>query len=255
MSNKPNQELVETPGAQAPMIAGPELSPLQIIQTAVAQGMGPGEIEQLVALQERMERTAAHKAFVAAMAAFKSNPPRILKDSMVSFGTTKYSHADLSTASDIIGAALLEHGLTHTWKTDPLDNGMTRVTCTITHIDGHSESSSMQSAPDAGGGKNAVQAQGSAVTYLMRYTLMAAVGIVAQGIDNDGRAAQQKIVFITTEQAQEIEGLIETHSLDRGKFLAWAGVEKIAEIHAPAYKNVMNTIQRSIAAASKGGDA
>ena len=74
------QELIEATEPQAPMIAGPELSPLQIIQTAVAQGMGPGEIEQLVALQERMERTAAHKDFIAAMAAFKRNPPAVLTD-------------------------------------------------------------------------------------------------------------------------------------------------------------------------------
>jgi len=236
-----------------PTVAAPELSPLQIIQTAVAQGMGPGEIEQLVALQERMEKTAAHKAFVAAMAAFKRNPPQVLKDVDVSFGNTKYKHADLAKVSDVVGHALLDHGLTHTWKTDPLDNGMTKVTCTITHIDGHSESSSMQCAPDQSGGKNAIQAQGSGVTYLMRYTLMAAVGIVAQGADNDGRGATPEAAeFITPEQAKDIEAKIEAHELDRVKFLAWAKVGKISEIQASNLDHVNKAIQKTIDNLSKG---
>ena len=48
----------------------------------------------------------------------------------------------------------------------------------------------MQSLPDTSGSKNSIQAISSAVTYLQRYTLLAATGLSTSelgNLDNDGR--------------------------------------------------------------------
>ena len=60
------------------------------------------------------------------------------------------------------------------------------VTCTLRHVAGHSEAVSMGSAPDSGPGRNAIQARGSAKTYLERYTATAILGMAPQDADDDG---------------------------------------------------------------------
>ena len=47
----------------------------------------------------------------------------------------------------------------------------------------------MAAGPDGSGGKNAIQAIGSTVSYLERYTLLAATGLATEDQDDDGRGA------------------------------------------------------------------
>ena len=64
-------------------------------------------------------------------------------------------------------------GRTARFRTAQQD-GLVRVTCVMSHRDGYSEETSLQSGVDASGNKNSIQAIGSAITYLQRYTLKAA---------------------------------------------------------------------------------
>jgi hypothetical protein len=53
---------------------------------------------------------------------------------------------------------------------------------------GHSEEGAvLEGAPDTSGSKNSIQAVGSTVSYLERYTLLAATGLAAKDQDDDGR--------------------------------------------------------------------
>ena len=146
------------------------------------------KMEALLAVKERWEREEARKAFVAALAAFKANPPLVLKSKKVEFKETKYKHATLSDASSIIGASLSQHGISHRWNVNQKE-GKIAVTCILTHVLGHSESVTMECAPDQSGSKNAIQSIGSATTYLQRYTLFAASGVASTEADDDGKAS------------------------------------------------------------------
>ena len=64
-----------------------------------------------------------------------------------------------------------------------------RVTCILTHVKGHRERTSLQAGLDQSGAKNNIQALGSTVTYLQRYSLLAAVGLATREQDNDGGGA------------------------------------------------------------------
>jgi len=241
-----NNEIIEQ-GEKLPATDQYNVDPMQIIATAVQQGMGPGEIAQLVELQKSMKADAAKEAFVRAMAEFKRNPPQIVKDVQVSFSGTHYKHADLARASDAISAALLEHGLMHNWETETLENGKCRVTCIITHVDGHSERASMEAAPDTSGAKNSIQAQGSTVSYLQRYTLLSVVGIVAAGVDNDGAGyAPKQAEKISPEDVKVIDDLIELHDIDKGKFLGWAKVERLSDITVDKLESINKGLAESI---------
>lgn len=184
------------PDPVAPPPAGP-VTPMHMLQVAVAQGADLGKLEQLMALQERWEKNEARKAFVAAMAAFKANPPVIVKNKRVHYvsqkGSVDYVHATHDEVTNKIAAALSPHGLSHRWHVEQVENGQIRVTCIVEHALGHSESVSLTSGRDDSGSKNSIQAVGSAVTYLQRYTLLAVTGLStseAAAEDDDGRGAE-----------------------------------------------------------------
>ena len=218
-------------------------SPLIAAAALVQQADGKIDVDKLEALLEvqmQWEANEAKKAFVVAMSAFKENPPEILKDKTVNYstskGTTSYKHATLHNVTSKINTELSKHGLTASWVTSQ-DNGSVKVSCKITHIQGHSEECCLSAPPDATGSKNVIQAIGSTVTYLQRYTLLALTGLATCGQDDDGKGAdpdkqskkkptkkeeQQKIVdqaFFDFECEQK-EALLEGFVYSKEKFEA-----------------------------------
>ena len=133
------------------------------------------KLDRLLDVKERWEAEEARKAYVAALAAFKQNPPKLVKDQKVDFtsgkGRTKYNYASLGDVASQVAAGLAEHGLSHGWAIKQHD-GVVTVTCTLTHSWGHGESVSISAPRDDTGNKNSIQQIGSVITYLERYTLM-----------------------------------------------------------------------------------
>ena len=174
------------------------VTPDQMLKIAVERGADVTQLEKLMDLHERWENREAEKAFVQAMNAFRADPPRLTKNHRVDYttnkGRTQYDHATLDHVCEVIGCALANVGISYRWQTTQVESGAVQVTCILTHRDGHSEKTALQAMPDQSGGKNAIQAVGSVVTYLERYTLLAATGMAAEDQDDDGRiggAAQQ----------------------------------------------------------------
>lgn len=167
-------------------------TPSDLLAMAVSRGADMEQLRQLMDLQERYEANIARKAYVAAMAAFKSEPMEILKRKLVTFQTrdgetTSYHHAELSDVTDTVVPAMGKHGLSHRWGIAQKGSEIT-VTCEITHELGHFESVAMTAMPDASGKKNAIQQVASTVSYLQRYTLLALTGMATKGMDDDGRS-------------------------------------------------------------------
>ena len=178
--------------------------PMAMMMQAMAQGADVDQIEKMMALQERWDANQAKKAYVKAMAAFKANPPKIIKDKLVSYKATKYSHASLGNVTQSISEGLGAHGLSAAWETIQLDKGMIKVVCIITHEIGHSESTSLSAMPDVSGSKNSIQAIGSTVSYLQRYTILAITGLATQDQDNDGRASQATAKLVDEKQISQL---------------------------------------------------
>lgn len=167
------------------------LTPMEMLNQAVSNNAGVETLEKLMGLQERWEANEARKAFDAAMSSLRGELPEIVKRSEVDFtsqkGRTNYKYEDLSSVTAALSPVMARHGLSFRWRTNQ-ENGGVAVTCIISHRDGHYEETSLHASPDNSGNKNAIQALGSAVTYLQRYTLKAAVGVAASA-DDDGQGA------------------------------------------------------------------
>lgn len=167
-------------------------TPAEFVQLAISQKADLATIERAMDLYERWERREARMAYVEAMVDFKKNPPSILKNKHVCFerkdgGFTQYDYATLDHLCEEVIACLAKVGLSHHWKVEQLDPWI-KVTCVITHESGHYEETMLQGIADASGGKNAIQAIGSTVSYLQRYTLFCATGL-ASGLDDDDGAS------------------------------------------------------------------
>lgn len=167
-----------------------EVTPVTILQMAVERGADIDQLGTLLELQVRWEQNEAKKAFTAAMAKFKENPPEIIKDKLVGYenrdGTfTGYKHATLAAVCEGAISGLAAVGISHKWDVRQ-DGGAIAVTCVLTHRMGHSESVQISAAADTSGKKNAIQAVASSITYLQRYTLLSATGLATQDQDNDG---------------------------------------------------------------------
>ncbi|URI08783.1 ERF family protein [Aquincola tertiaricarbonis] len=164
-----------------------------LVQAAVARGASMDELTKLMELRAKLRAEAAEEAFVGAMASFKAEPLVIVKRKSVGYETKDgdwvgYQHAELSDVTAVVCPAMGKHGLSHRWDVQQAGDVIT-VTCIVTHRSGHSITVSMNGRPDNSGKKNAIQQIASTVSYLQRYTLMAATGTAAGGMDDDGRGA------------------------------------------------------------------
>ena len=200
-----------------------------MIKAMASPGMDLDKLEKFMVLQERWEANEARKAYADAMSRFKANPPKIEKDSHVEYrtdkGVTKYDHASLGNVTEKVNAALSEYGLSAAWTTAQTDKGVS-VTCRITHVLGHFESTTLTAMPDSSGGKNAIQALGSAIAYLERYTVLALTGLATHDMDDDAAPVE----CIDEKQLSTILDFINEKGVDQSKFLLFMGVDALEKI-------------------------
>lgn len=209
-------------------------TPSSMIELAITKGADLDKLEKLMELQDRWDKNEAKKSYIEAMAEFKADPPEIEKDKKVSFGSgkTSYRHASLANVTKKINQGLSKHGLSVAWTTFQ-NNGDITVTCTITHKFGHSESTSLSASPDTSGSKNAIQAIGSTISYLERYTVLALTGLATHDMDDDGQ--EGGIEYITLDMQTEIYDLIKSTKANKAKVLKYLGAESVEKILLSEY--------------------
>ncbi|MBM4073373.1 MAG: ERF family protein [Planctomycetes bacterium] len=230
---------VETPALPAGEVGSVALMRL-IERAAMSSEFDVEKLDKLLAVKERWEANEARKAFVAAKAGFKGETIRLTKNKTVRYATgkgdTEYDHATLDHVANAVGPALAKHGLTYSWKTEQGDGGVIRVTCILTHTLGHSESVTLSGSPDQSGGKNSIQAVGSTVTYLERYTLLSILGMAAADQDDDARTAGAGGP-ISAEQKTELIEMMKSTGADTARFLRFFKVETLDELPASQFEH------------------
>lgn len=225
---------------------------IPIIERAIqSTDVDVAKIERLLDAYDRYNRIEAERAFVRAMTAFRRDCPAIIKR-----GTTvvsKQGHtapfAKLSDAAEAIKKPLADNGLSYRWKTTQSD-GLITVTCRVTHEDGHSEETTLSAPPETSGSKNPVQAIGSAVAYLERYTLFGALGLAAE--DDDGKAAGGDAGLVSDSQLADMVALKDEvgDALPADALKAWLrdtiGAEdgRLENVPATKFKKVIATLEK-----------
>jgi hypothetical protein len=176
--------------AVVPGPVDPNATPMQMLAIMTQRGVSMADLKDLVALAKDWEANQARKAFVEAMTLFKAEPHEILKTKFVDIeGGAKFFHATLANVVDGVVASLAKFGLSHKWITDQSNPQQIKVTCVITHRDGHSESTEMVGGPDTTGRKNPIQQVASAQTLMQRYTLLSLCGLASKDMDDEAQLA------------------------------------------------------------------
>lgn len=196
MSNAQLTE-IDQPATSTRALAVADNSPVAMMMAAMDRGASLEQVEKMMDLQDRWEAREAEKSYNKAFAEFKAEAVIIIKAKSVTDGPLRgKSYAELHDVVHAVTPALSRHGLSASWKLTKDEPQWMEVTCTLKHIDGHSDSVSMGGPPDAGGAKNALQARASTKSYLERYTLKAVCGVAEGGDDSDGalyeKGAQQQ---------------------------------------------------------------
>lgn len=221
-------------------------SPAEMIRIAVASGADLEKLKGLLDLQERWEANEARKAFNRAMSDFKANPPEIEKDKTVGYTTSAgkvgYTHASLANVVRTITKELSKHGLSASWRTN--QNGQIQVTCKITHVLGHSEETMLSAPSDTSGSKNAIQAIGSTISYLERYSLLAVLGLATSDMDDDAKTSTPKI---TEAKMHIIRDLLISKELTEKKLLEFLKVNNLKDLPDTDYMKAIQAINATAA--------
>jgi len=222
------------------------MTPMEMLDRAVSQNASVETLTQLMNLQERWEANQARKAFDEAMAAAKANMPAILKTKKVDFttqkGRTNYQYEDLASIMNQIGPVLSANGLSIRYRTQAELNQPISVTCIISHRMGHSEENTLTAGRDDSGNKNSIQAIGSTVTYLQRYTLKAALGLAAAA-DDDGGKADDTTGVITEAEREIILTMVNDTETDIAKFCEFMQIESVKDMPAAKFRRAVNMLE------------
>lgn len=221
------------------------LTPMDMLERAVSSNAGVEVISKLMDLQDRWQASHARRSFDEAMAAAKAEIPVIMKNREVDFtsskGRTNYRHEDLAEIARTVDPILTKHGLSYRFRTTSQPNEPVSVTCIVSHCHGHSEENTLSAGRDESGNKNSIQAVGSTITYLQRYTLKAALGLAASN-DDDG-SASEKPAFITSDQLQRIIALADEVKADKERFCKYLKIGSLAEILASDFDHAMKLLE------------
>lgn len=234
-------------------------SPPELLNLAIMKKSDITVIERMAALAERwQDRIDAERrlmAFNNAVADAKAKIPVIKKTSRVKFdsarvgaASTDYVYEDFAAVAATVAEYLGPVGLSYRYRlAQPTPDSVT-VTCVLSHRDGHSEETPLTCKVDPSGNKNHIQAISSAVTYLERITLKAALGLAA-GKDDDGTASGrpmaddgEPVEYVTQEQALALEAKCTEVGCPVDKFLGWADAPSFEQIPAELFDGCMQGI-------------
>lgn len=180
--------------------------------------------ELAVKLQDRereIEFNRAKNAAIMAMPVITKDGRIVIKDKDTGRERQQGRFARFEDIDRVVRPILETHQLALSFDIAERQGGGITVRPILTHTNGFTERGEAMPLPaDQSGGKNAVQAVGSAAAYGKRYTMCAMLNIVTEAEDDDGSGGQ--LVGLPNESEQLV--LTEaTAAHEAGRYVAWFG--------------------------------
>jgi hypothetical protein len=191
------------------------------------------KMEVVMKMRREVLGDQAREAFMEHFAAFSRDLPQVERDGTVELVKDgkvlgRYAFTTIENMDVVLRPRLAEHGFAISFSsTDNKDS----VTITGT-LSGHGweRSSTYTMPPDAGPGRNALQARGSSRRYAKRYIIDDLCNVVRKGKDDDAKGAMEALIDAT--QIKELVTLIKATSTDEAAFLKVmvSGAESLQDI-------------------------
>lgn len=179
------------------MVSPNAASLMSVISRAASDpAMDVEKMERLMALFERIKATEAEGAFNAAMSEAQAEMPRVFRDAQNPSTNSRYTR--LESLNDAVVPVTTKHGFAMSFGTaDCPTPGHYRVTCTVSHKDGHSRNYQLDLPNDSMGAKGnqnktLVHGAGSSMSYGRRYLTLMIFNVSLTNDDDDGNRAGKK---------------------------------------------------------------
>src|SRR5580698_8876397 len=258
----PRRSAVAPPSEPAPK-QHPEGGGLLVMieRLATRSDLNIDVFERLLTARRQEEDRAAERAFNLAMSVAKGELQPVLKTRDVDYPSkkegaarVKYRYENFADVAKIVDPVFSAHGLSYRFAIEQ-QGDLARVTCIVSHSDGYSDRVRLESKVEPGStGMSMVQALGSVLTYLQRYSLRAAIGLAA-AVDDDGKAAGGTSPKIVDEQAAELRKLFDETGRSVATMLNLIGVNEIEDLTVDQFMRVRSALNLAKAARRRNAPA
>lgn len=226
---------------------------LQIIDRASRDpSVDLDKMERLLAMHQAITARNAEAAFNAAMGTAQAEMPQVTRDAVND--QTRSRYARLETISKAMNPVITRHGFAMSFGTAdcPL-SGHYRITCDVSHREGHTRRYHADIPSDGVGmkgtaNKTATHAFGSTMSYGRRYLKTMIFDVSATNEDDDGQGAgRQAEETISEEQVMAIREMLEATDCPVGKYLEFAKLERLEDMPVSAFENAMLRLRQRAA--------
>lgn len=195
--------------------------------------VAPEKLDSLIALYERVDAREAKKAYMAALAVMRLELPVLSqRGTLLTEDNEEVGYALWEDICDDILPVITGHGFTLAFRSGPQLHGKISVIGVLAHREGHEELFEASLPPDPTGGKNPLQAIGSATSYAKRYAATALLNLTSRGEDDGGLSGGGEPApgFITEDQVGYLQAQVEAGHGDLGRLLAYFKVRRLSEL-------------------------
>lgn len=264
-AEKPTITIENEPEFKAPAVATSAYTPPAIADEAAPLRMVLGtyltnpevsteKVEFVLKAIERAQNRMSERLFQDAFARAQRKFTRAAKNRVVKYdgkdgkADRNTPYADWHSHWEAVGEHLNAEGLAVWFGIDATPGQPVTVTAYLEGY-GHTREVKVTLLHDGGAGKNAAQAEGSAIMYGRRYTGCAILNLTVQDdqTDDDGKGAGiSDGAPITQMQAVAIISRLEEHGIPVAGFCKAAKVEKVEDLLAVNYDRALEIIDKSV---------
>lgn len=219
-----------------------------ISKAATDPNVDVSKMERLFALYSEMDNKRAERSFSDAMAEVQSKIPQIFRDRANEH--KHYRYTTLEELNKAIVPIYTEHGFGLSFgSAGGAPEGYYRITCHVSHRDGHSRDYEADLPTDMVGdkgapNKTAIQGFGSTMSYGRRYLTLLIFNVsTTDDDDGEGGKGGEKI---TPEQESTLSKMMADNGLDVATFLKWAKISTVSDLAAIHYGKAHNILQGKI---------
>jgi hypothetical protein len=191
------------------------------------------KMEVVMRMRREVLGDQAREAFMEHFAALSAEMPQVERDGTVELVKDgkvmgRYSFTTIENMDVILRPLLAKHGFAISFASVDNKDSVT-ITGTLSGW-GWERTSTYTMPPDAGPGRNALQARGSSRRYAKRYIVDDLCNVVRKGKDDDARGAMEAL--IDAPQIKELVGLLKATASDEANFLKMmvSGAESLQDI-------------------------
>jgi ribosomal protein L29 len=216
----------------------------RMIIEAIKSGLPVETMERILAMRDKLKAEYAKEQFIKAMSNFQANCPVIKKTKKVfdKTGKLRYSFAPIDSIVSQTAELIHKNGLSYFLRTERKE-GSIIVSCVVSHIDGHRETSSFEVPIGSEDYMSEVQKFGARATFAKRYAFCDAFGIMTGDQDVDAIEPDKNEV---SKAIEKIGNCVEMKSLQA----LWASLPKELKANKEVIRKA-NEIKNNIQHAQK----